>query len=202
MASRPVLAPSVAREEDPLASLVEGARDGEPRSVRALLDAVAPDVARVVRLIAGAHAPDVDDLVQEALLALLRAVAEFRGECSVRRFARRVAARSAMTARRRAARKAMHHERWAQGTMHEREDVPSHDARMQAIVRELLVELPVVQAEALVHRVVLGATLEEIASATGVPLNTVRSRLRLAKEALRKRIEADPKLREALGGPK
>jgi RNA polymerase sigma-70 factor (ECF subfamily) len=34
----------------------------------------------------------------------------------------------------------------------------------------------------------------------GVPLNTVRSRVRLAKEALRRRIDADPALREILRG--
>jgi RNA polymerase sigma-70 factor (ECF subfamily) len=41
---------------------------------------------------------------------------------------------------------------------------------------------------------VLGWSLEEVASATGVPVNTVRSRVRLAKEALRRRIEALPHL--------
>jgi RNA polymerase sigma-70 factor (ECF subfamily) len=42
--------------------------------------------------------------------------------------------------------------------------------------------------------VVLGWTLEEVALATGAPVNTVRSRVRLAKEALRRRIEANPRL--------
>jgi RNA polymerase sigma-70 factor (ECF subfamily) len=40
--------------------------------------------------------------------------------------------------------------------------------------------------------------LEEISAASGAPINTVRSRMRLAKEALRKRIEADPALRDLL----
>jgi RNA polymerase sigma-70 factor (ECF subfamily) len=47
-------------------------------------------------------------------------------------------------------------------------------------------------------RVVLGWSLEEIAAHTRVPVNTVRSRLRLAKEAMRRRIEADSDLVEAL----
>ena len=47
-------------------------------------------------------------------------------------------------------------------------------------------------------RVVLGWSLEEIAAHTQVPVNTVRSRLRLAKEAMRRRIEADAALVEAL----
>jgi RNA polymerase sigma-70 factor (ECF subfamily) len=46
----------------------------------------------------------------------------------------------------------------------------------------------------------LSWSLEEVASATGAPVNTVRSRVRLAKEALRKRIEADPSLTDDLEG--
>jgi RNA polymerase sigma-70 factor (ECF subfamily) len=41
--------------------------------------------------------------------------------------------------------------------------------------------------------------MQEVADATGAPVNTVRSRLRLAKEALRRRIEEDPALIEVLG---
>ncbi len=47
-------------------------------------------------------------------------------------------------------------------------------------------------------RIVLRSALEEIAAESGVPLNTVRSRLRLAKERLRARIENDPDLRDTL----
>lgn len=48
----------------------------------------------------------------------------------------------------------------------------------------------------------LGYSLDEIAEASGTPLNTIRSRLRLAKQALRRKIEADPSLLEELGvGP-
>ena len=40
----------------------------------------------------------------------------------------------------------------------------------------------------------------ETALICGCELNTVRSRLRLAKEALRESIERQPRLREYLGG--
>jgi DNA-directed RNA polymerase specialized sigma24 family protein len=39
---------------------------------------------------------------------------------------------------------------------------------------------------------VLGWSLEEIAQQSGAPINTIRSRIRLAKDALRRRIEASP----------
>ncbi|MCA2981704.1 MAG: hypothetical protein INH37_25795, partial [Myxococcaceae bacterium] len=70
--------------------------------------------------------------------------------------------------------------------------------RRRAVIQELLGTLPEVQAETLALRVVLGLSLGEVAAATQVPLNTVRSRIRLAKEALMARIEADPALLELL----
>lgn len=191
------------RAGDPLAPLVLGALERDPKSLRRLLDAVGPDVARVVGLVAGREAADLDDICQEALLGLVRALPDFRGDCSVRRFARRVAARTAVTYRRRASQKAAHHERWVDreaGTP--RAAAPdSIDARGREALRELLVELPEAQAEALVLRVVLGCSIREIADAAGAPPNTVRSRLRLAKEALRRRIDADPALRDRLLAP-
>jgi DNA-directed RNA polymerase specialized sigma24 family protein len=67
------------------------------------------------------------------------------------------------------------------------------------LLRSLLDDLPVEQAEALAMRVCLGWSIKEIATHSGAPLNTVRSRLRLAKEALKSRIEGDAELVEALG---
>src|SRR2546422_54284 len=73
--------------------------------------------------------------------------------------------------------------------------------RMIRVVRDLLGALPAEQAEALAMRVALGWSLEEIATHSGAPLNTVRSRLRLAKEALKRRIESDAGLLDALEVP-
>ena len=67
------------------------------------------------------------------------------------------------------------------------------------MVRALLDDLPEEQSEALALRFMLGWSLLEIAEASGAPVNTVRSRLRLAKEALRRRVEADPALAEDFG---
>jgi RNA polymerase sigma-70 factor (ECF subfamily) len=64
-----------------------------------------------------------------------------------------------------------------------------------------LEDLPEEQAEALTLRVVMGWSLEEVARASGAPVNTVRSRVRLAKEALRARIDAQPALAELRGLP-
>jgi len=70
--------------------------------------------------------------------------------------------------------------------------------RRRESLRALLDSLPEAQAETLVLRTILGLSLEETAATTGVPVNTVRSRIRLAREALRARIESDPRLIETL----
>jgi RNA polymerase sigma-70 factor (ECF subfamily) len=64
------------------------------------------------------------------------------------------------------------------------------------VVRELLDTLPQPLADAFALHTVLGYTVVEIAEASGAPIETVRSRLRLARQALRKRILADGMLRE------
>jgi RNA polymerase sigma-70 factor (ECF subfamily) len=43
---------------------------------------------------------------------------------------------------------------------------------------------------------VLGYSVEEIAASTEVPANTVWSRLRLGKQALRKKLERDDRIAE------
>ena len=70
--------------------------------------------------------------------------------------------------------------------------------RRRVVVRDLISQLPPEQAQTLAMRIALGFSLSEVAEATGVPLNTVRSRIRLAKEALRKRVDADPQLQHLL----
>ena len=70
--------------------------------------------------------------------------------------------------------------------------------KRRVAIRELLSTLPENQAETLALRVVLGMSLAEVATATNVPLNTVRSRIRLAREALMSKIEANPTLLELL----
>ena len=56
-------------------------------------------------------------------------------------------------------------------------------------LQKVLLELPEEQREAVVMHIWSGMTLEEIASARGVPLNTVASRYRYALEKLRERLK-------------
>src|SRR5262249_36571030 len=136
---------------------------------------------------------------------VMEALPRHRGECTIVHFACRVAVLTAMNARRRDA---------TQKRLRTRDDAvpveayasssPAPDAELIAqaragAVRDLLDALPVEQAEVLAMHCVLGYTVREIADASGTPPETVRSRLRLAKNALRDRVADDPELGKIVG---
>jgi len=143
--------------------------------------------------------PEVDDLLQESMLAVLSALPGFRGESSIERYATRIAVRTAIASRKRARerRGLLDEHVRASEPLASEVATPAEEAlaaRRRTILRELLIDLPEVQAETLAMRVVLEYSLEEVAEATSAPVNTVRSRLRLARETLRERIEREPGL--------
>jgi RNA polymerase sigma-70 factor (ECF subfamily) len=163
-----------------------------------VLDSVAPKVLRVCRGVLGPHAADIDDAVQESLVALLRALPAWRGEGSLSHYACRIAVRVASRIRDKAR---------TRGTViaaaaaeQPTSTIPNASAELGAALRELLAELPPAQSETLVLRFVLDYSPAEIAEAMGVPVNTVRSRVRLGRTMLLERIGADPRLTELLGG--
>ena len=181
---------------DPLAPLAAAALNGDTRAARTLLVAVTPTIVRAVRGVMGMTHPDLEDIVQDVALAVMESLSAFRAECSLRHFASQIAVHRALNARR----KSRYRARWTLDQPMEEDALPSPndagDSPLQAVTAarcwramfELLHSIPEVQAEALVLHVVLGHTVEEIARMTSIPLNTVRSRLRLGKAALRKRL--------------
>jgi RNA polymerase sigma-70 factor (ECF subfamily) len=180
--------------------LASAAAAGDLSALQKLVASVGPRVAAVAQLALGASHPDLDDTIQQALIGFVQALPSFRGECEPARFAASIAVRASIATRRRATR------RYA-----DRDDAVDPDSvgvahgdaaiagQRKRLVRELLSSLPEEQAESLALRIMLGWTLEQIAVATGAPINTVRSRLRSAKDALRRRIDGSASLREALG---
>jgi len=185
-----------------LTALARLAGSGDPIATRRFLDWVWPTIARVVHGVLGARHADTDDVMQQSLLAVLQALSAFRGECHPAGYASRIALHVALRARKSAGIRAARVRALAQIAASEPEpaqldgDVPSE--RRKRALRDLLADLPEEQADALALRVMLGWSLEEVSSATGAPINTIRSRVRLAKEALRRRIEADPSLTDDL----
>lgn len=184
-----------------LVSLARDAASGDSAAMSKLLRGIAPKLIAVVKAILGAGHADVDDAVQQTLIGFVQGLPAFRGDCDPTGYGRVIAVRTAVAIRKRS-------------RARDAKSDPSADAdaiaggvspdafaeRRKNALRDLLGELPEEQAEAFAMKIVLGFSLEEIAAQSGAPLNTVRSRLRLAKERLRTRIESDPSLRETLEG--
>lgn len=171
----------------------------EPRTTEAVLRSVAPRLLRVCRGVLGGG-PDAEDAAQESLVALVQALPGFRGESSVETFATRIALRTAWRARQRRTERIrrttpMDEVGTGDSAGADSAAASSPAAELRLAVWSLLEVLPTPQAEALVMRFVLGCSLQEIAETSNVPLNTVRSRIRLAREALQRRLAHDDRLR-------
>jgi RNA polymerase sigma factor (sigma-70 family) len=189
------------RPHDELGALARRAAAGEARAVQTLLATLLPQMLRVVRRVLGAHHPEVEDVTQESASSLLDALPRFRGQSSVLHFACRVAVLSAMSHRRKRA--------TLKRALLTDSEVPIDDVassvtlpdselmqrRSAEAVRQLLDTLPLAQAEVLALHCVLGYTIAEIADAASVSVETVRSRLRLAKQHARERASADHRFR-------
>jgi RNA polymerase sigma-70 factor (ECF subfamily) len=194
--------PELRPAPDGLASLARTAAAGRPEAVRTLIMSVTPAVLKTVRGVLGTAHPDVEDAAQDAVWRFVRALSGFRYDCGVLHFACRVAVHTALNVKR-------SHRVRGEGRLDplDAEDLvapgpsPAEElasAGRREAIRELFGTLPTDQAEALILHLVLGFTIEETAAACGAPANTVRSRLRLAKQAMRMRAGANPALQEVL----
>jgi RNA polymerase sigma-70 factor, ECF subfamily len=195
------------RHPDALAALARAAAEGDRSATHALLVALAPHLLRTVRSLLGRDDPDAEDVAQEAALVVIGALSTFRGESSVLRFATRTAVLVAMNARRKRA--ATKRGGGVSAIPTDLDELAAHPdgpeqrlarARAADAVRALLMTLPAPQAEALALHCVGGSSLAEIAAATGAPIQTVKSRLRLARRALREKLDGKPALIELLEG--
>jgi RNA polymerase sigma-70 factor (ECF subfamily) len=190
-------------------ALTQAATVGDLAAIHRLVESITPRVTRVVRAVLGASHADADDAVQQALIGFVDSLGDFRGECEPVHFASRIAVRSAVAVARRASRTRA---RRADGIDLDAlasdggggdgapdAETSAEQSRLRGVLRDLLTRIPAEQAEAMALRFVLGSSLDEIARISDVSANTVRSRIRLAKKALRAAIEADPVLAEELG---
>ena len=160
---------------------------------------------RTVRKVLGGLHPDAEDVTQEAVLSFLSALGNFRGECSVAHFARQVALRRALHARRhfKTRDKVGDQELDAERHVNTGDASPLEAAisrERRRVVRSLLDQLPEPTAEALALHFMLGYTISEIAMTVDVSPHTVWSRLKLGKRALKKALGSDEQLSELLKG--
>ena len=187
------------RRPDELLVLARAAAAGDPSAASTLVSQVGSTILSTVRQVLGRAHADTDDIAQEATIAFLASLASFRGDSSTRRYAQRVALFAALSARRRTvARQRLLEAEPESAVLGEMAaggpwaDVVA--ARRRDVLRQVLDALPDVIAEALALHFILGYTVDEIAHATSSPANTIWSRLRLGKKALRRAVRRDPRL--------
>jgi RNA polymerase sigma-70 factor (ECF subfamily) len=174
-----------------LDALAREALAQDPAAVRRFLLAIAPVVGRACRGVMGARHSDLEDAIQECFVDVTRGLPSYRFEGGLLGFVTKIAVRRALMHRRRSVARLQHFQ-----LLDDLNDgLPVPDANVGEIeraevMRELIRSVRPIQAETLVMRVVLGFTVEEIALATEVSVNTVKTRLRLGKKALRKLLTA------------
>lgn len=173
-----------------LSELAERATRGDPAATERLFLQLLPRVRNLVRyLVRGDR--DVDDFSQDALVMILKGMHGYRADGPFRAWADRVVARSVFaTLKRRSPRPAERQALAAELAL----GTGGHDTFYSR--RELVAwldTLPEPQRAALVLHHVMGLTVPEVASELGVGEETVRSRLRLAKERLRGALDGAPR---------
>lgn len=158
------------------------AQRGDERAWRDLIGTYTKPVhALLWRMFAG-HARDrVEDLTQETFVRVLKALPAFdpKGTASLKTWILTIATRLALNELRRPPPEAMP------------EHVVGH-ARAPHVARSIeqaIASLPADQRAVIVLREVYGLEYDELAEALELPLNTVKSRLSRAREALREKLE-------------
>jgi len=159
----------------------------------------------IARVIASVHArvrgltrnrADADDATQDSLLEILGAARSFRGEGSFEGWCDRITVRTTMRRQRREARtlKLVEPDGNLDAIPDETPAAPLREA-LPGEVQRFLSTLSVERYQALELRA-QGYSVEEIAARTGVSVNTVKDRLRMARKQLRRSIRQQEVLAE------
>jgi RNA polymerase sigma factor (sigma-70 family) len=161
------------------------AAKGDPAAVRWLLDEVAPVVHGFLYARLGGDRVVAEDLLQETLLAAVRAAESFRGEAAVSTWmcgiARHLVARHYESERR------------AEVTRSKLRAVEESDDREEELLRreevaQALGRLPVLHRQVLVLKYLDGLAVTEIAEEVGRSRVQVQSLLQRARDGLRREL--------------
>jgi RNA polymerase sigma-70 factor, ECF subfamily len=148
---------------------------------------------------------DIEDLVQEAFVALFRSLASYRGEASLATWTDRIAARTAFRYLSRRREPAAHLElvETAQTSVAEG---PDRDTEARALGRRLYSVLERLDAKyriAFVLHVIDERSIDEVATILEISAVAAKARIWRARRQMQRRVRTDPVLRELLnnGGP-
>lgn len=157
---------------------------GDRQALEVVVAKLLPRVRNLVRYLVRGDS-EVDDIAQEALVAVIVGLPSYRGDGMLVSWADRVTVRATFACLRRNARARSMVEVEADLSVVLGPDSPPDEYLERRRVVGLLDQLPEDQRHALVLHHVLGMSVPEIATMVGSPIETVRSRLRLGMGRLR-----------------
>jgi RNA polymerase sigma-70 factor (ECF subfamily) len=192
---------SVQAAPESLAQMAKESQAGDTEATRRLLHALAPIVRRTCRGVLGADHPDIEDALQDSLVEIVDALPQYRFEGKFLHYVTKISLRVAIAAKRRSAARSKQLDTLDAVDAWDLAHSPAGAIELEraALVRQFVDELPRVQAEAITLRVVLGFSMEETAAIAGVSMNTVKTRIRLGKSALRRRFQQNSRARAIFG---
>jgi RNA polymerase sigma-70 factor, ECF subfamily len=176
-----------------LTLLAEGAQNrADLRALEQLVRNLEPAVRRTCRGVLGGGHADLEDAVQDCLLEVVRALPHYRFQGDFLHYANKISLRVAIHTRRRSTERRVRFDTLDAAVSLENEllqpacgSVELDRARQ---LRRVLRRLPDAQAEALSLHFVQGFSVDEAAALTQVSPNTVKTRIRLGKRRLLRRL--------------
>ena len=172
-------------------ALDDSARDalrGDTFAVQRFLQAIAPLVRKICQGILGREKQELEDTIQDCLIAIMRALPQFRFESEISHYVTKITMRLAIASRQRARARSKQYLVMNSRILRLASAEDEETARAD-LVRHLLDDLNEAQATVLLLHLMLGHSINEIACITGAPVNTVKTRLRLGKSTLRRWLE-------------
>lgn len=170
-------------EKDIPRELIVKAGRGDLQAFEEIYRLASGFVYNVALRIARSHA-DAEEITQEVFVKMHAALPKFEFRSSCKTWLYRITANAAISRSRKSARESILTGQYRQQLEVEAQPSPSDDGIKEQIVAAMLGQLDEDQRACVVLRDMEGLAYEEIAAILRVPLNTVRSRLHRAREAM------------------
>lgn len=173
------------------AALLEAARAGDRTAVEVLLERYQARIYRFGLRLCG-DPSDAEDVVQETMLAMAKALPSFRGEASLSTWLYSIA-RSHCVRRRRKKPPVTELSALDADAPEVEDPAPNaerlaEDRELEAVLQAAIARLPAPDREVLVLRDVEGLTAPEVAKVVGLSVDAVKSRLHRARLKVRARL--------------
>ncbi len=183
------------------AQLIAATARGDATAATAICRRIAPVVERTVGRMLSLASADFDDVVQDALVAVIRSLPSFRGDCSLDTWVARITARTVYREWTRRASVARTYGGEPSETVEASE--PSSSRRIEARdlcarLRRHLEAMDPARASAVVLHDVCGHDLREVAEIMQTSVAAAQSRLFRGRVELHERIAADADLADML----